>query len=110
MNILIVKMINGEEVVADVEYSIDETTLHLKNPAALGFQRRAEGEEPQLMMGPIMMYSVRGEGTLSVDSRNILYTYEPADNVINAYNGLFGSGIQIASAADLPNNVSPISK
>lgn len=84
--IKIIKLVTGEELVAEVSESA--TGVVLKNPQK--FMLTAEG----LASMPLIPLSKDKEYTISVS--HILLTAEPEDDIKNAYNSQYGSGIVVA--------------
>lgn len=96
MNIRVFKMISGEELIAEVITSLS-TTKTLKEPAVIVMQKTEQGIGVGMM--PYMPY-VSGHVTLNTHA--IAAEGDPDVKLVNEYSRLFGSGIQIASAGDLP--------
>lgn len=84
--IKIVKLVTGEELVAEVSES--PTELSLKNPQK--FMLTAEG----LASMPLMPLSKDKEYKISLN--HVLLMAEPEDDIKNAYNSQYGSGIVVA--------------
>lgn len=87
MNVKIVKLITGEEIVAEVSKTSDSNVV-LKNPQK--FMLTAEG----LASMPLMPLSKDKEYTIFLN--HVLFTAEPEDDIKNAYNSQYGSGIVVA--------------
>jgi hypothetical protein len=96
MNIKVFKLISGEELISEVVNNLP-TMKTLKEPAVIVMQKTEQGVG--LGMMPYMPY-VSGNVILSIHA--IAAEGDPDVKLVNEYNRLFGSGIQIASAADLP--------
>jgi hypothetical protein len=96
-NILVWKLISGEELIGDavVEPSGADYIV-VKQPATIMMQRTEQGVGIGLM--PHMPYV---EGDVKVYKASISSSGTPTQNMINEYNRLFGSGIQIAPASAL---------
>ena len=84
--IKIVKLISGEELVADVIEN--ENSLTLKNPQK--FMLTGEG----LASMPLMPLSKDKDYKVSLE--HVLIIAEPEDDIANSYNSQFGSGIVLA--------------
>lgn len=85
-------MISGEELIAEVVKSND-VEYSLKNPSTIVLQQTQQGVGVGL--APYMPYS---SGLVFLNRRAIASEAEPDTNMVNEYNRIFGSGIQIASA------------
>lgn len=84
--IRILKLVTGDDVIADVEKK--ENELILKNPQAI----LATPEGIGLM--PLMPFS--NEKEYAINLKNIIFDLEPEEELKNSYNSKFGSGIVIA--------------
>lgn len=84
-----IKMITGEEVLAEV-VSANEVTVRFKNPLMIVMQKGPNGA--QLGFIPFMPY-VKGDYELSV--KNVVFLVEVDDELRNQYNTIFGTGIVV---------------
>ena len=92
MNILGMKLISGEDVIGEVE-SESEREVVLENPVSIVYLQKP-GNEPGLDFAPFPMYAATKKGmTVFINRRNIVYTYEPAENFSSSYKSIFGSGL-----------------
>jgi hypothetical protein len=89
------KLTTGEEVIGDVVNDSD-SSLELKNPAQIILQRTENGMG--LAIAPFMPYSSENVTLYRIA---IVSECEPDINLVNEYNKIFGSGIQIAPASAL---------
>lgn len=96
MNIKVFKMISGEELIAEVINNLP-TTKTLKEPAVIVMQKTEQGIGVGMM--PYMPYV---SGNVALNNSAIAAEGDPDVKLVNEYSRLFGSGIQIASATDLP--------
>lgn len=90
MAIKALKLVNGEELVVDVE---EETESHVTftNPVACVLQRGKDGA-PVLGFMPWMQAS---NPPFTIAKNHILVIAEVADEVKNGYNQIFGAGIVV---------------
>lgn len=86
----VVKLINGEDIVSDIEFINEETQLVLKNPQR--FMATAEG------VGSIPFVPFSNDETYTINMSHVILIAEPDPDIKNGYNSQFGSGIV------LPNN------
>lgn len=94
--IKIFKLISGEEIIGELFNPYDKH-YEVKNPAVIVMQQSERGVGIALM--PFMPYS---EGhTTNIMRHAILVEAEPSQNMVNEYNRIYGSGIEIASASAL---------
>ncbi len=94
MNIQGIKLVTGEEVIADVSVTI-EGQLLLKNPVQLRMvPPKVAGASPQMGFVPFPTFSQQKEGeTILVEPLHVVYNYTPATDISDNYNQMFGSGI-----------------
>ena len=105
-NILIIRLITGEEIVSDASRSGNDCVV-LKNPAALVVQAGRDGR-PSVGLADYLMFSEKKEITIS--DEQILFSYEPNTDIKNAYSTSFGSGIVLAKSLSGSGNIIPFSK
>lgn len=90
------KMINGEEIISEV-FNHYENHFELKNPANIMLQQ-TPGGQMGVGIAPYMPYA---SGNVNLYKNAIAAEAEPEQNMINEYNRIFGSGIEIVSAGAL---------
>lgn len=95
MNIRIFKLVTGEELISEYDNQAGDYTL--KSPAVIVMQRTEQGVGVGLM--PYMPYA---SGKITLNSQAVVSHCEADVKMVNEYNRLFGSGIQIASAGSVP--------
>jgi hypothetical protein len=94
-DVKVFKMINGEEIIGNV-VSTDSSKYEVKNPAQIVLQRTETGMG--VAIAPYMPYA---DGNINLYSTAIAADCSPDINLVNEYNKIFGSGIQIAPASAL---------
>lgn len=94
MNIQGIKLVTGEEVIADVSVN-NQGQLLLKNPVQLRVAPpKIAGSAPQMGFVPFPTFSQQKEGEVVViEPLHVVYNYTPATDITNNYNQMFGSGI-----------------
>ena len=96
MNIQVLKLINGEEVLGEIE-SQSETEYVLSNPVGIAVVRGKDGQ-PNIGFAPFPLHAPQKKNaTIAIAKKNVVYCYEPAEDFISNYNQLFGSGIVLPS-------------
>jgi hypothetical protein len=91
--IKIVKLITGEELIADVTGS--DITMTLSKPCALQMvPSRNNSDQPMMGMFPYAPYTE--DHCIDVDVDKIVWVANPVKELYNQYNSAFGSGIQLA--------------
>jgi hypothetical protein len=92
MEIKILKLITGEEVLGEVEIE-SETEVVLVNPVGVAIVRGKDGQ-PNVGFAPFPMHAEPKTGsTIAFAKKNVLYSYVPAKEFVDNYNQIFGSGI-----------------
>ena len=94
-NVKVYKLINGEEIIGEI-FSHFDRHIELKNPAQIMLQRTEKGMG--VGMAPYMPYAT---GNIDLHRNAIASECEPDQNLVNEYNRIFGSGIQVAPASAL---------
>jgi len=94
MNIKILKLITGEEVLSEIE-SESETEFVLSNPVGIAVVRGKDGQ-PSIGFSPFPLHGEQKSGvTIAIAKKNVVYSYVPAQDFVNNYNQIFGSGIVV---------------
>jgi hypothetical protein len=92
MRIEILKLVNGEEVLSEIE-SESETEYVLSNPVSIAVVRGSNGQ-PSVGLAPFPLHAEQKTGaTLAIKKKSVVYSYAPAEDFVNNYNQIFGSGI-----------------
>ena len=94
-NIYIFKIVSGEEIIGEL-FNTYADDYQIKTAAVVMMQQTAQGVGIALM--PFMPYT---EGDIMLNKSNVTATAVPSQNMINEYNRLYGSGIQVAPASAL---------
>lgn len=100
MSVKVYRLMNGEDVIADVE--IDQHGYHFKNPALIVVQQTQDGRvgaafapfAPFAKDNKVLIYENAIAGEMELDIK-----------MINEYNRIFGSGIVVASANEMPPSI-----
>lgn len=85
MNIKIVKLVTGEDVISQIESAIDENSVVLVEPQRFVMTEEGVGSMPLMPISKDKKYTV--------SKNHIIIMAEPEDNVRNVYNAKYGSGI-----------------
>lgn len=100
MTVKVYRLISGEDIIASVE--VTQTGYVFSNPAQVVMQQTQDGRvgaafapfAPYAKDGKVLMYKDFVAGEMELDVK-----------MINEYNRIFGSGIVIAAADDLPQSI-----
>ena len=76
MNIKIIKLVNGDEIICDLEET--KTKLKVNKPLLLAFQ------ENRLVFVPFMQYTTAMEG-FELLATSVLFVTDPVDSLVNDY-------------------------
>ena len=90
------KLINGEELISEV-FNTYEGQYELKNPANIMLQPTQNGQMG-VGIAPYMPYA---NGNVKLNWSAIASEADPDQSMINEYNRIFGSGIEVVSASAL---------
>lgn len=91
MSVKFIKMVTGEELVAKLEENGDDYVL--TEPVRIGMTNQG------IAMG-IWCPFIKGD-KVTLAKSNVMFTSELDEDVMNAYNSKFGSGIVIADSSIL---------
>lgn len=83
--IKVVKLVTGEDVVADIEYIDEGKNIILKKPQR--FMVTAEG------VGSIPFVPFSNDEKYTVSINHVILVADPDSDIKNGYNSQFGSGI-----------------
>lgn len=86
MNIKILKLITGEEIIGEVAFE-DETLITLKNPLAIVIRPSQDGFTFGFMPWCSL---IEGERLVSIGLSNVVTMGNPTDEVKNTYSSMFG--------------------
>lgn len=88
--ILVLKIVTGEEVVAEVTENDESFTL--KRPAYVQYvPSRTNSDQPMLALAPYAVYVE--DYVIEIPKSNIIWKAKPVKEMYNQYNSIFGSGI-----------------
>lgn len=93
-NLQCLKLVTGEEIIGDVS-KLSDGSIKVKNAAAIVMM---PGASNKVNLGLVPFLPYAEDDTFTFDHVHIILLYKPATDLINNYNRIFGSGIQIASA------------
>jgi hypothetical protein len=96
MTVKVYKMINGEDIMGEIFNSEMMDPIELKNPSQIVLQRTETGMG--VALAPYMPFA---DGNVKIHKHAIASECIPDQNMVNEYNRIFGSGIQVAPASAL---------
>jgi hypothetical protein len=93
MNIKGIKLVTGEDVIADFSV-LPDNRIRLINAVQIRVvPPQIRGGEPSMGFVPFPTFSGKNNSFLLVEPLHVVYTYEPAEEISYNYNQTFGSGI-----------------
>jgi len=95
-NIKILKLMSGEELLGDIIDNEDDTVT-AKNAVSIVYQQTEKGLGAGL--APFMPYV---QDPVTINRHAIASSGDPNKDMLNQYNTIFGSGIVIAGANEMP--------
>ena len=94
MSVKCFKLVTGEEVIAQEQQNNPaEDFVILKDPVSLV---PVPGQNGQFGYGMMPFMPTIDSDRFNIARRNIIISGEPVTDILNKYNSMFGSGIQIA--------------
>jgi len=94
MKVLTLKLVTGEEVLGEIE-SESETEFVLVNAVGIAVVRGKDGQ-PSVGFAPFPIHAEQKTGaTVALNKKSVVYSYVPAEDFVNNYNSIFGSGIVV---------------
>lgn len=94
MTIEVIKLMTGEEIVADT-FDTATKMLTLKKPCIIQLVPSRQNPE-QTMMGLFPYAAYVEDHTVEVEKTQIVWRAKPVKELYNQYNNVFGTGIQLA--------------
>ena len=93
MNVKLLRLKSGEDVIADVTLVDTEDTIKLENPAMLIPTGPSQGGQMQMGFGPWAPFS--DDNKFEIPRDWLVYISTPGKDLLNQYNQMFGSGIVV---------------
>jgi hypothetical protein len=94
-NIKVFKLTNNEDVLGEVE-SIDDDDIILNNPVGIAIVRDPKTGQPNVGFAPFPLHAEqKSNSTVALPKKSVVYSYVPAQDFLDNYNQIFGSGIVV---------------
>lgn len=90
MSIKSLRLTTGEDIISEIVSDIDGVYT-LKNPVQVSMVPSRTNGQPTFGFIPFPLTS--NDKELSISKVNVVFVCEPAEEFLNQYNSLFGSGI-----------------
>ena len=93
--IKVFKLINNEDVLGEVE-SDDGDFIVLNNPVGIAIVRDQKTGQPSVGFAPFPIHAEqKTNSTFDLPKKSVIYSYVPAQDFLDNYNQIFGSGIVV---------------
>ena len=100
MEIIALKLITGEDVLGELE-SETELVVVLSNPVGISIVRGKDGK-PNIGFSPFPIHAEqKKDATIVIHNKHVVYSYVPAQDFIENYKQIFGSGIVLPPTKQL---------
>lgn len=97
MAVKLITLKTNHTIMADVVE--DKEIFKLKEPVQIvGVPPRAQGEPGGIAFSPFLEYCEEFKSGITIYKMDVLSVTTPVTELLNQYNTIFGSGIQIASS------------
>jgi hypothetical protein len=96
MNIKGVRLLSGEDIIANVTLLPNVKIYSLEKPAQIMVQQ-GPGGKPQMGLGDFLPFAK--EKKIEIDASKIVFLYDPIPEMVNAYNTSFGNGLVLAQSS-----------
>jgi hypothetical protein len=94
MEIIALKLITGEDILGEID-SQSETEFVIVNPVGITVVRGKDGQ-PNIGFSPFPLHAEQKTGTtVALAKKHVVYSYVPAEDFVNNYNQIFGSGLVV---------------
>lgn len=92
-NVLVLKLVTGEDILGEINE--DETHVIITNPVQIAMMPGQNGQ-PNIGFAPWPIHSgQKTDAEYMIHKKHVVYHYAPAQEYLNNYNQIFGSGIVI---------------
>ena len=92
MNVIAMKLVTGEDLLGEVQTE-SETEFVIENAVGIAVVRGSNGQ-PNVGFSPFPLHASQEKGsTIAIAKKHVVYSYVPAQDFIDNYNQIFGSGI-----------------
>ena len=97
MTIKVIKLVTGEEVIGDMKPSgpHDDRITVDKPCAVMLVSSKSTPDKHSMALIPYAAYTA--DHSIEIYKKSLVWTSDLADDVLNEYNSIFGSGIQIVT-------------
>lgn len=90
MSVKSLRLVTGEDIIAEVQDGVTGGFI-LKNPVQVSMMPNRSGGQPTFGFMPFPLTT--NDKEITVTETHVVFVCEPAEEFLNQYNSLFGSGI-----------------
>ncbi|NBP01942.1 MAG: hypothetical protein EBU90_17735 [Proteobacteria bacterium] len=91
--VLVLKLVTGEDILAEIDE--DETHVIITNPVRIAVVPGQNGQ-PNVGFAPWPVHAEQEtDAEYLIQKKHVVYHYKPAQEYLNNYNQIFGSGIVV---------------
>ena len=95
MTVIVLKLVTGEEVLGENIRPSPDGQFRLRNPVGISIVRGSDGM-PNVGFSPFPLHAEQKKDSyIDISVNNVVYYYTPAEDFVNNYNQVFGSGIVV---------------
>jgi len=99
--IVLVKFINGEEILAELVYDLSDTFIRVRNPVRVVLvPSKVDPTQPSIGFAPWCEFSAAKD--LEIYKTSVVYMTEPVQEFKNQYNTMFGGIVAPSTKLILP--------
>lgn len=102
--IRLLKIITGEEIIADVTAESGGTSITLKTPCVIQLVRSDKSPDG-VSMGMLPYAPYTKDHSVTLARSQVVWSEEPVEELYNQYNRLFGTGIVVPTQQQSPGTV-----
>lgn len=95
-----IQLVNGTDLIGSIT-GLDDSSAHsivIEDPAQVAMMPSQGGAPNSMSIGLLPWIPYSEESKFSISKDKIVTSFSPSVDLINNYNRIFGSGIQIASS------------
>jgi hypothetical protein len=101
MSIQVLKLVTGEEILGYIERLSSTSHYKVKNPVGISIVRGKDGQ-PNIGFSPFPLHAEQiKDSTIDIPNTSVVYSYNPAQDFIDNYNQVFGSGIVLPKQKEI---------
>lgn len=100
------RLLTGEDIIAIVVESYGIDKVKLKKPAIIAMMQEGTGKT-SVGLADYLPFADASRKEIEINKDKIVFEYEPAIDIVNAYSTRFGSGLIVPQKLSLPQGAFP---